>query len=125
MISMSEEILQKIARIGEEQLRWTKLSGMAQLKSIFEQNLKDDSEKLVYELSDGERSIRDIEKITNVSRTKVATLWKKWFNIGIMEKSIKYEGKRMQRSFSLADVGMDIPRMPTLDTPVTQESEFE
>lgn len=133
-MAMSEEILERIARIEEEKLKWTKeqfkwtkLLGMGQLKSIFEQNLRDDSEKLVYELSDGERSIRDIEKITNVSRTKIATLWKKWFNMGIMEKSTKYEGKRMKRSFSLSDVGIDIPQMSTStnNTQVTPEAEFE
>ena len=28
--------------------------------------------------------------------------------MGIMEKSKKYEGRRMKRSFSLADVGIEV-----------------
>lgn len=121
---MSEEVLERIARSMEEQLKWTKLSGMNQLKSILEQNLRGDDEKRVYELSDGERSTRDIERITNVGRTKIAILWKKWYKIGLMERSQKYEGKRMKRSFSLADVGMEV-EIPTGQASQTQAEEFE
>lgn len=122
---MSDEMLERIAKIAEEQLKWTKISGMTQLKSIFEQNLRTDDDKLVYELSDGERSIRDIEKITSVGRTKIAALWKKWYKMGIMERSEKYEGKRMKKSFSLSEVGIDV-ELPT-DQQVTEikTEEFE
>lgn len=109
---MSDATLERIARAMEEQLKWTRLAGMSQLKAIFEQNLKTDQDKLVYELSDGERSTRDIEKLTDVGRTKIGALWKKWYRMGLMERSAKYEGKRMVRTFSLEDVGMEIPPMP-------------
>lgn len=109
---MSEVILERIARAMEEQLKWTRLAGMSQLKTIFEQNLKTDQDKLVYDLSDGERSTREIEKIVGVSRTKISALWKKWYRMGLMERSAKYEGKRMARSFSLEDVGMEVPPIP-------------
>lgn len=122
---MSEEkLLERIARSMEEQLKWTKISGMNQLKSIFEQNLKPEDEKRVYELSDGERSTRDIERLTNVSRSKIATLWKKWYKMGIMERSEKYEGKRMKKSFSLLDVGIDV-ELPTGQQVTQTTEEFE
>ncbi|QLH11268.1 hypothetical protein [Nitrosarchaeum sp. AC2] len=107
-MSATEEKLNVIAGIMAEHLRWTRLAGMEQLRTIFEKNLSSDEERKVYELSDGEKSVRDIEKITNVGRTKIAMLWKKWHNMGIMEKSEKYEGRRMKRSFSLADVGIQV-----------------
>ena len=124
---MSEELLERIAKTVEEQLKWTKLSGMAQLKAIFEQNFRSNDEKLVYELSDGERSTRDIEKITKVGRNKIAILWKKWYKMNIMEKSTKYEGRRMKRSFSLEDVGMEVPPLPeSIDSSqIKPETEFE
>ena len=123
---MDDSTLEKIAKIMEEQLKWTKLFGMSQLRTIFEQNLRTEQEKFVYELSDGERSTRDIEKIANVSRTKIAVLWKKWYKMGLMERSLKYEGRRMKKSFSLLDVGIeiDIPSEKTLATGDKQE-EFE
>ena len=97
-----------IIRIFEEQLRWSKLAGLTQLKTILEQNVKDEKERSVYELSDGEKSIRDLEEMTGVSRSKIAILWKKWYGMGLMERSHKYEGKRMKKSFSLLDSGIEV-----------------
>ena len=105
---MSEEKLNLIASIMEEQLKWTKLAGRAQLRSIFENNLKTDDERRVYELSDGERSTRDIAKLTNVNKDKISLLWRIWYKIGIMEKSKRYEGKRMKKFFSLSEVGIEV-----------------
>lgn len=107
-MSITEEKLNLIASIMKEHLKWTRLAGMEQLRTIFDKSFSSDEERVVYELSDGERSVRDIEKIANVGRTKIATLWKKWHNMGIMEKSEMYEGRRMKRSFSLADVGIQV-----------------
>ena len=98
-----------LASLMKEQLKWTRLAAMEQLRAIFDRSFSSNDEKLVYELSDGERSVRDIEKLSNIGRTKIALLWKKWYNMGIMEKSEKYEGKRMKRSFSLVDVGTQVP----------------
>ncbi len=116
---MDEQSLVRIEKLMEEQLKWAKLAGHSQLKTIFKETLTDDEEKKVYEFSDGQRSIRDIESLTNVGRTKVATLWKKWYKMGIMEKSEKYEGKRMRRLFSLSDVGIEV-ELPT-DTQTVQQ----
>lgn len=109
-ISMNviEEKLSLIADGVMEQVKWSRLAGMEQLRTIFEKSLSSDEEKVVYELSNGEMSVRGIEKATGVGRTKISSLWKKWYHMGIMEKSEMYEGKRMKRSFSLADVGIEI-----------------
>lgn len=122
---MSEQVIERIARAMEEQLKWTKLAGMAQLRSIFEQSLKSDDDRKVYELSDGERSTRDVERLTRVGRTKVAALWKKWYKMGIMEPSKKYQGKRMKRSFSLADVGIEIQLPAEGQNQQIPQEEFE
>lgn len=113
---MNEVILERLVKAAEEQarsageqLKWTRLFGLGQLKSIFEKNLISDGEKLVYEYSDGLRSTRDLERMTGVGKSTIALLWKKWFKMGLMEKSEKYEGRRMRRSFSLEDAGIDIP----------------
>ena len=117
---MDEQILVRIEKLMEQQLKWAKLAGQSQLKTIFKETLTVEEEKMVYELSDGQRSTRDIERLTNVGRTKVATLWKKWYKMGIMEKSEKYEGKRMRRLFSLSDVGIEV-ELPT-DTQTAQQT---
>ena len=56
-----------------------------------------EEEKKIYELSNGQRSTREIEKLVNASRSKIASLWKKWYKIGIVESSDKYGGTRMKR----------------------------
>jgi hypothetical protein len=123
VLKMSEEVLTRIERNLSEQLKWIRLAGMSQLRTVIEQNLKTDDEKLVYELSDGEKSTRDIEKITRVGRTKIGILWKKWYNLGLMERSVEYEGKRMSRSFSLHDVGIEVPSLPQDQAPVQPGTE--
>ncbi len=104
----TDELLKKLVSVQEEQLRWSRLTGLNHLKAIFGTEFKSNDEKLVYELSDGEKSIRDLEKYTGISRSKISLLWHKWYNMGIMEKSQKYEGKRMKKSFFLADVGIEV-----------------
>jgi len=122
---MNDETLNQIALTLKEHLRWARLSGLSHLKTIFEKELKTPEEKMVYELSDGEKSIRDLEKLTGVSRSRVAVLWRKWYNMGIMERSEKYEGKRMKKSFSLSDVGIDVELPPVIGLPKKSEEEFE
>ncbi len=104
----TDEILKKLVSVQEEQLRWSRLTGLKHLKTIFDTEFKSNKEKLVYELSDGEKSIRDLENDAGISRSKISLLWRKWYNMGIMEKSQKYEGKRMKKSFFLADVGIEV-----------------
>jgi hypothetical protein len=122
-MAVSEALLERIAGAVEEQVRWTRFMGMIQLKNVLEQALKGDDDKRIYELSDGERSIRDIEKRVSASRSRIASLWTKWHRMHIMERSEKYGGKRMKRLCSLAEVGIDIPPMP--EGQATQESSEE
>lgn len=123
---MSEAILNDIHKTLKEQLKWTRFIGVRQLKAVFEETLSKDDEKIVYELSDGERSTRDIEKLTTVGRTTVARMWDKWYKLGLMERSEKYGGGRMKRSFSLAEAGIEVPPPPTgQQSPEPQQPEGE
>ncbi|MGH9877667.1 MAG: hypothetical protein ACRD5H_08515, partial [Nitrososphaerales archaeon] len=67
VMAVSEALLERIAGAVEEQVRWTRFMGMIQLKTVLEQAVKGDDDKRNYELSDGERSIRDIEKRVSAS----------------------------------------------------------
>lgn len=107
MPTMEENMNLMVSLMGE-QLKWVKLTAMGQLRTIFDKSFSSNDERAVYELSNGERSVRDIEKLSNIGRTKIASLWKKWHNMGIMEESEKYGGRRMKRSFSLSDVGIQV-----------------
>lgn len=126
VMAVSEALLERIAGAVEEQVRWTRFMGMIQLKTVLEQAVKGDDDKRIYELSDGERSIRDIEKRVSASRSRIASLWTKWHKMNIMERSEKYGGKRMKHLCSLAEVGIDVPPMPGGQlAPEGSQEEFE
>ena len=74
---MNDSILNRIAQIQLEQLKWIRMLGLSQLKKTLDSAFRTDDEKLVYELSDGKRSTRDIERLTNIDRTKRGMLGKK------------------------------------------------
>jgi len=124
---MSEELetLKSIQSTLEKLLKWTRLAGMQQLREILTQNLRTDVEMAVFELSDGERGTREIAKLTSVkSNATIASYWKKWSKVGIVEPSPKYKG-RYQRICSLEEVGIPLPLMPNVQLNQTESEEEE
>lgn len=110
---MSEELvtLKAIEAKLDKILKWTRLAGMQQLREVLTQNLMNDIEMLVFELSDGEKGTREIAKLAGVgSNATIAAYWKKWNKVGIVEPSTKYRG-RFQRICSLEEVGLLIPQI--------------
>jgi len=80
---------------------------------------------LVYELSDGERTTREIARLANVgSHATVASYWKKWSKLGIVEPSPKRQG-RFQRICSLEEVGLTVPPMMQASTTPTETEQTE
>ena len=110
--NLSEQVLREIASTLKELLKWTRFTGMQQLKNVLSHNLKIDVEMLIYELSDGTRSTRELARVTGIgSNATIAAYWKKWSKVGIVEPSPNYRG-RYQRICSLEDVGLTVPPIP-------------
>lgn len=112
--TVSEELktLKSIESKLDQLLRWTRFAGMQQLRTILTQNLTRDVELLIYELSDGERSTREIAALVGIkSHATVANYWKKWSKLGIVEPSEKYPG-RFRKICSLEEVGLTVPPLP-------------
>jgi predicted transcriptional regulator len=108
---MSDAVLKEISATLRELLKWTKFAGMQQLRNVLSQTLKTETEMLVYELSDGTRGTREVATAVRISHTTVASSWKKWNKVGIVEPSPTYQG-RFQRICSLEEVGLEVPTMP-------------
>ena len=122
---MSEETLKEIASTLHELLKWTRFSGMQELKTILQTNLKSDTEMLIYELSDGTRGAREVAKFASVaSKTTVLSYWKRWGKIGIV-LSVQGEEGRYQRICSLEEVGLTVPPLPQAAPPVEEPKEGE
>ena len=109
MIDMVDNKPDELTRLMKELVKWTRFSGKQQLKAMILENLKSDTEKLVYELSDGERSVREIEELTKVSKSRVGSYWEKWLALGIVEESERFQG-RMKHICSLDEIGLEVPK---------------
>ena len=94
---------------------WVKLSGHPVLRRAVHENLRNDESKLVYELSDGNRSTREIvEELKKagkaITHSTVANMWKRWTAVGIVEPSERYQG-RFRKVTSLESLGIEIPEI--------------
>ncbi|MGI0086801.1 MAG: hypothetical protein ACREBI_02425 [Nitrosotalea sp.] len=104
---MSEEAEQ--TRLLKEILKWIKISGIKEVKSLLENLLPNDLKKLIYHLSDGTKGTQEIAKtIGGVSHQTVANYWKEWEKSGLGESISAMGGSRFKRSFDLEDFGIKI-----------------
>jgi len=107
-------LLKQIRDELREMKFWLKLSSLPALRRVLLDNVRDDVDKLVYELSDGARSTREIARELKkvgkeISHATVANMWKKWAIYGLVELSEKFQG-RYRRTISLESVGIEIPK---------------
>lgn len=114
---MNEEanLLKQIREELREMKFWLKLSGLPTLRRILIENLRDDVDKLVYELSDGIKSTREIagelERMgKEITHATVSNMWKRWAITGLVEPSERYQG-RYSKIISLESVGIEIPKI--------------
>ena len=109
-VSMNEELLKEIVLTLREILKWTRFSGMQQLRNVLLNILKTDTEKAIYELTDGKRSTREIATLVGVkSHATIAAYWKKWSKTGIVQPTQRIPG-RYQHICSLEEVGIEVPK---------------
>lgn len=106
ILEVSRDILEEIKR----QRVWFKFGGFMSLKRVIDEVLTSDVEKIIYELSDGRRSTRDIAKHVNQSHVTVSNMWKKWLAYGIVEPSDRYKG-RFKKVISLNELGISVPEI--------------
>jgi DNA-binding CsgD family transcriptional regulator len=109
VLNLSNEQFDRIIRLLEEILKWTRLEGVQRAKATLTELLKKESEKLVYEWSDG-RTSREIAEIVGVSHGTVTNYWKKWARYGIVDEVRSRGGTRFKRIFPLSDLGIEVPK---------------
>lgn len=68
--------------------------------------LGDDSKKKIYQLTNGENTLRDIERLTGVSKSTIPLYWKQWALRGIVAPAQR-KG-RFKASFDLAEYGLSV-----------------
>ncbi len=105
-----EQMLREQREMLEEQKRINRLLRFVahrQARELIETQLEKSIERRVYELSDGIRSSREIEKLVNkeVTQRTVVTWWQKWRRLGLVEQSPNYSG-RMMKVMPLEELGL-------------------
>ena len=99
-----------------EILKWTKFSGMNQVKAVLEQQLKADADKLIYQNSDGAHGTVELGKLADMSKDAVHDRWESWVKIGLGENIPVRGGTRFKRSFDLEEFGIKVPETKTTQT---------
>jgi hypothetical protein len=103
-VSSSEKI--------DELIFWVKYPSWKTFLADLRTTLREDVEKLVYDLSDGKNSTRDIAQIVTkmgrkVSNVTVANMWQKWSVIPIVIPA-GISG-RFKKVVSLKSAGIELP----------------
>jgi hypothetical protein len=119
--NMVEEKTEKIIELLEEILKWVRLEGAQRAKDTLRELLKTDTEKLIYENSDGHTS-REIAQVVGTSHGTVVNYWRKWVRFGIVKEKSSRGGTRFVKVFSLADFGMEFPRISAQEISSERES---
>lgn len=103
---MKNEI--SLEEMFSEFLRIYKFVNHSQIVEALSNQLDDESnnKKKIYELSDGTRSTRDIQKIVGVSPPTITSYWKQWALSGIV---LPAERKgRYKAAFDLREYGLSV-----------------
>lgn len=103
---MSDE--RTIEDMFSEFLRIYKFVNHGQIVAALEAELDDDAgiKRKVYELSDGKRSTRDIQRIVGVTPPTITAYWKQWALSGIV---LPAERKgRYKAAFDLKEYGLSV-----------------
>ena len=99
--------------------RWVKIIGIQEAKSVVDNALSaEDPEeqeelRIIYHLSDGEHSIRDIAEHVSVSRDTVRRRQKSWAKMGLFEK--EHSRAPYKHVISLEEAGLEVPEIPELE----------
>ena len=96
----------------DELLFWTRFSALPTFRALIMDNLRTDIDKLVYELSDGNRSTRAISELITaggrrITHVTVANMWQKWNVLNLVIPAQR--AGRYKRVLSLESLGIEIP----------------
>ena len=102
-------LLREIVESLHELLIWTRVVGYPTIKQTLETTLDSNAKRLVYHLSDGQRTVSQIQRLTGVNVRFISQWGHEWERIGIVEQSqTKIKGRR-QKVFDLATYGIAVP----------------
>ncbi len=103
-MTTDEAILAELRR----QTPWIRFLGLQALKPVLGGVLKSDKHKLAYELTDGQRTTRQVSEGAGVGAATVSRWWSEWLAIGVCTEEIAIAG-RARHLAPLGSLGIDVP----------------
>ena len=102
---------QKILETLKDIRKWVRFSGWNNVKDVLTETLDEPEKVVVYSLTDGDTSIRDIRDQTGASFGAIQSWWKSWAKVGIVETFEYGRGTRARALFVLEEFGIEIPEL--------------
>lgn len=82
MTDVQESILEEL----RAQTRWLRLLALPELRKAAETVLDTPRKRAIYELTTGERSVREISDLTGASTGAISGYWAEWERAGLVTK---------------------------------------
>ena len=103
-----------VAEKLDELIFWTKFSALPTFRALIVDNLRTEVDILVYQLSDGERSTREIARMVSragrrITHATVANMWQRWAILNLVMPAQRMG--RYRRVLSLESLGIEVPTL--------------
>lgn len=86
----------------QEQTRWLRFLGLQQLRPLLITLLRDERERRAFDLSDGDRTTRQVAAQVGVSAATVSRWWNRWAALGLVTTD---DRGRARHLVALEDIG--------------------
>lgn len=100
----------RLARIEsrlDEICTWLRFQNRSALRTLLEEHLHGDRDRLVYELTNGARSATEIAQAAGVTQPRISQLWSRWKELGVVMEVPSTRG-RCRHICSLGELGLEI-----------------
>jgi hypothetical protein len=105
-------LLQELVKLTLETVKWTKVTSFSAVRIILENTLKEDNEKLAYDLTEPGTTAEEIAKVVEpfgaVTARTIQNWWKKWARLGLITE---HTPKQRAKNFSLDDFEIKVPKV--------------
>jgi predicted transcriptional regulator len=84
---------ERIIELLTEILHWQRFQNRQTLRSLLDEVLGSDADRLIYDLTDGKNSQPQIAKAAKVSQPTISYKWKAWRKLGIIHETREEPGR--------------------------------
>ena len=96
----------RVIELLVELVNWQRFQNRQALRAVLEELLLTDTDRLIYELTDGKKSQPQIAKAAKVSQPTISYRWKAWRKLGIIYE-LPEEPGRCRHLASLEALGLN------------------